>query len=225
MDPPLLVRALQLAAARAGAEFQSAYVRRVVHEGGRVSAVELEGDTVAAPSVVVAAGSWSSLVDGAGLPARAVRPMRGQMVELETRPPPLQRVVFAPGGYLVPRNDGRVLVGSTMELVGFRKDVTVAGLERLLSLAKRVVPALAEAPVRRFWANFRPYTDDHLPFIGKTPIEGLFLATGHFRNGILLTPITADSIAALVTNNAPPIDLSLFDVTRLDVRRDQHEAL
>jgi glycine oxidase len=214
VDPPLLVRALQLAAARAGAEFASAYVRRVTHDGSRVTGVELEGDHLAASHVVVAAGSWSGLVEGAALPARAVRPMRGQIVELETRPPPLDRVLFAAGGYLVPRADGRLLVGSTMELVGFRKEVTARGLESLLALARRALPALADAPVRRFWANFRPYTEDHLPILGPTPIQGLHLATGHFRNGILLAPVTAEAIAALVATGSTDIDLAPFSVSR-----------
>jgi glycine oxidase len=236
VDPPLLTRALQLAAARAGAEFASAYVRRIRHDGERVSAVEIEGDPIAAELVIVAAGSWSGLVDGAGLPPRAVRPMRGQMVELETRPAPFQRVLFfhaeaaprgtglaaareepqaAPGGYLVARADGRICVGSTMESVGFRKEVTAAGLASLLALAQHAVPHLADAPVRRFWAGFRPVTDDRLPFLGPTPIRGLHLATGHFRNGILLAPITADAVAAAACGEAPPIDLAPFAVTRL----------
>ncbi|MSP63291.1 MAG: glycine oxidase ThiO [Myxococcales bacterium] len=215
LDPPLFVRALQLAAARAGAEFQSAHVRRVLHDGQQARGVDIEGETVESPIVVVAAGSWSGLVDGAALPARAVRPMRGQMVELETRPSPIGHVLCAPGGYLVARSDGRIVVGSTMELVGFRKEVTAIGLETLCALARRVVPSLAEAPVRRFWAGFRPFTDDHLPFIGPTPIAGLHLATGHFRNGILLTPITADAVAAVIAGDEPPIDLTPFSITRL----------
>jgi glycine oxidase len=219
VDPPRFVRALALAAARAGAEFVTAYVRRVVHDGERVFGVEVEGERIDSARVVVAAGSWSSLVEGALLGPQAVRPMRGQLVELETRPPPLAHIVCLGGrergGYLVPRPDGRVLVGSTMELVGFRKDVTAAGLESLLGLARRTVPSLSGAPVRGFWANFRPSTGDGLPFLGATPIAGLFLATGHFRNGILLTPVTADALAAVMCDEAPPIDLAPFSIARL----------
>jgi glycine oxidase len=216
VDPPLLVRALQLAAARAGAEFVSSYVRHIAHEGGRVRAVELESERVDTGVVVIAAGSWSSLVEGAGLPSRAVRPMRGQMVELETRPAPFSRVLFGAGGYLVARSDGRVVAGSTMELAGFRKEVTAAGLESLLAMVRKNVPALGDAPVRRFWAGFRPFTDDHLPFLGPTAIDGLHLATGHFRNGILLTPITADAVAAAIAGEKPPIDLAPFSIARLE---------
>ncbi len=217
VDPPQLMRALQLAAARAGAEFATAYVRRVHHDGITVRGVDVEGETIESPIVVVAAGSWSGLVDGAALPARAVRPIRGQMVELETRPAPFQHVLFGHAGYLVARSDGRIAVGSTMEEVGFRKEVTAAGLERLLRMACRLVPALAEAPVRRFWAGFRPATEDRLPFLGPTPIRGLHLATGHLRNGILLTPITADAVVAAIVGEPPPIDLAPFSVARLAV--------
>ena len=215
VDPPLLVKALQFAAARAGAVFRAAYVRRVLHDGQQVRGVDVEGETLPAEAVVVAAGSWSALVEGAALPAFAVRPMRGQMVELLTRPPLLSHIVFAPGGYLVPRPDGRLLVGSTMELVGFRKEVTAAGLERLLALAQRVAPALADAQVGRFWAGFRPFTEDRLPILGPTAIAGLHLATGHFRNGILLTPISAEAIAAVVAGDPSPVDLTPFSVNRL----------
>ena len=95
-------------------------------------------------------------------------------------------------GYLVPRRDGTVLAGSTVEMVGFRKEVTVGGLAQILGLARTLVPALGDAPVTGSWSNFRPYTEDHLPVLGHTPVRGLVLATGHFRNGILLAPITAE---------------------------------
>ena len=215
IDPPKLVYALQLAAARAGAEFISAEVRRICHDGQRVEGVALAGETIESPIVVVAAGAWSALVDGAALPAGAVRPVRGQMVELAAPSELVSRILFAPGGYLVPRSDGRIAVGSTSEEVGFRKEVTVAGLASLLALAQRMVPALAGAPVRRFWAGFRPATDDLLPLLGPTLIRGLHLATGHFRNGILLAPITAEAVVAAIAGERPPIDLAPFSVARL----------
>lgn len=218
IDPPRLVRALQLAATRAGATYRTAYVRRVLHDGARVEGVAVEGEAIRSPRVIVAAGSWSGLVEGAELPPRAVRPVRGQIVELFARVPPLAHVVFAHGprrGYLVPRADGRVLVGSTMEEVGFRKEVTVAGMAHLLDLARAVVPSLGEAQVTGSWSNFRPATDDKRPLLGATPVAGLLLATGHFRNGILLTPITADAVAAAALGEAPPVDLAPFSVARL----------
>lgn len=216
VEPRSYLRALALAAAGAGARFSSgAYVRRVVSDGRRVAGVELEGEVIAARHVVIAAGSWSSLIDGADLPPRAVRPMRGQIAKLETRPPAIHGTVTCRAGYLVGRADGSILAGSTMELVGYDKRVTAGGLRHVLDVAIRLAPALADAPVTETWANFRPVTDDELPILGPTDIEGLLLATGHFRNGILLSPITADIITELVVSGRTTIDLSTFRRARL----------
>jgi glycine oxidase len=211
-----LARALAQAAAVAGARFlQGRYVRRVLSEGGRVAGVELDGEVLPAGTVVLAAGSWSGLVDGGGVPAPAVRPARGQMVAIETRPPLFRHVLVAYGrGYLVPRNDGIALAGSTLEMVGYRKEVTVAGLADILGLARALVPELGERPVVETWSNFRPYTPDKLPVLGRTAIDGLVLATGHHRYGILLTPITAAAIADLVVAGQANVDLNPFSVAR-----------
>ncbi|HVZ72087.1 MAG TPA: glycine oxidase ThiO [Polyangia bacterium] len=211
-----LARAFSQAAALAGARFlQGRYVRRVVVERGVATGVELDGEAIQAGAVVVAAGSWSGLVEGTGLSSQVIRPARGQLVSIETRPPIFRHVVSVHGrGYLVPRPDGTVIAGSTVEMAGFRKEVTVGGLAQILTLARTLVPALADAPVTASWSNFRPYTEDHLPLLGLTPVHGLVLATGHYRNGILLAPVTAEAIAALVETGASPIDLAPFSVTR-----------
>jgi glycine oxidase len=117
-------------------------------------------------------------------------------------------------GYLVPRRDGTVLAGSTVEMAGFRKEVTVGGLAQILGMARALVPALGDAPVTGTWSNFRPYTEDHLPVLGLTPVRGLVLATGHFRNGILLAPVTAEAIASLVATGSSDVDLTPFSVAR-----------
>jgi glycine oxidase len=211
VEPRAYLRALALAAAGAGARFMTgAHVRRVVHDGPRVAGVEVEGELVAARTVVVAAGSWSALVEGGDLPPRSVRPMRGQIAQLETRPPAIRGTIVCASGYVVGRADGRVLAGSTMELVGYEKQVTAGGLHHVLDVALRLAPGLASAPVTETWANFRPATDDELPFIGPTQHEGLLVATGHFRNGILLSPITADLIAELVVRGRTSLDLGPF---------------
>jgi glycine oxidase len=210
-----LARAFSQAAAGAGARFLTGrYVRRVLVDKGAVTGVELDGDLLPAAVVVVAAGSWSGLVEGAGVPPTVVRPARGQLVSIETRPPLFRHVVSAPGGYLVPRRDGTVLAGSTVEMVGFRKEVTVGGLATILTLARMLIPGLGDAPVTGSWSNFRPYTEDHLPVLGATGVRGLVLATGHFRNGILLAPITAWAIAELIATGKSPIDLAPFAIAR-----------
>ena len=211
-----LARAFSQAAAGAGARFLTGrYVRRVCIEGGAATGIELDGEVLRAGTVVVAAGSWSGLVEGAGVPATVVRPARGQLVSIETRPPLFRHVIAVQGrGYLVPRRDGTVLAGSTVEMAGFRKEVTVGGLAAILTLARTLVPALSDAPVTGSWSNFRPFTEDHLPVLGATPVRGLVLATGHFRNGILLAPITAEAIAELVATGRSAIDLAPFSLSR-----------
>lgn len=216
VDPRPLARGLSLAAAQAGVKFVTGYVRGVAQAHGAVTGVDHEHGRLDAPAVVLAAGSWSALVPGAGLAARAVRPVRGQMVALETRPPLFSRVVFSARGYLVPRPDGRILAGSTMEEAGFEKAVTADGLARILALALEIAPGLARAPFAEAWSNFRPATPDSLPILGESPaVKGLFYATGHYRNGILLAPVTADAVAALVLRRAPPVELAAFSPARL----------
>ena len=219
VDPRLLGRALYIAAARAGVRFVNGQVRRVAVEGGRAAGVEHEAGRIEAEAVVLAAGSWSLQVEGHGLPAGAVRPVRGQMAVLDTRPPLLSRVIFSEKGYVVPRGDGRVLCGSTMEEVGFEKAVTASGLLHVLGLACEIAPRLSGAPFVECWSNFRPATPDGSPILGPGTLPGLFYATGHFRNGILLTPITAEAVSAVVRGERPPVDLVPFSPARLAPRR------
>jgi glycine oxidase len=215
LDPRLLGRAVYVAAARAGATFLTGQVLRLVTEGGRAAGVEHATGRIDADTVVLAAGSWSMQVEGHGLPAGAVRPVRGQIALLDTRPPLLSRVVFSGHGYVVPRADGRVLCGSTMEEVGFEKAVTAGGLRHVLDVAIGIAPALERAPVVETWSNFRPASPDGEPILGAGSVPGLLYATGHTRNGILLAPVTADAIAAAALGRPPPVDLAPFSPARL----------
>ncbi len=215
LDPRSLARAVYVAAARAGASFLTGQVRRIVAEGGRAVAVDHESGRIEAGAVVLAAGSWSLQVEGHGLPAGSVRPVRGQIAVLDTRPPLLSRAIFSGHGYVVPRPDGRILCGSTMEEVGFEKAVTAGGLRHVLGVAIGIAPALEQAPVVETWSNFRPASPDGEPILGPGTVAGLLYATGHTRNGILLAPVTADAIAAAILGRPPPVDLAPFSPARL----------
>ncbi len=146
---------------------------------------------------MIAAGAWSSQIT---LPRPvAIRPVRGQIVALRTVPPVLRRTTWGPRVYLVPRTDGLLLIGSTMEEVGFRPEVTAGAVHRLLALAARVVPSLDDAAVEGFQVGLRPASADGHPVIGPDPeVQGLVWATGHLRNGVLLAPETAEMVAATI---------------------------
>lgn len=228
ITPRLLFRAVQLAALEAGVTFKTgAIVRRVLTEssegrpgterggesggGRRVTGVALDGaEPLVADRVVVAAGSWTSLIDGLPTNQAPVIPARGQLVELFSERVPLRRLVFGRGVYLIPRADGHTLVGSTLEFVGFKKAVTAGGMSDLLSSALALVPELTNAEVTASWSNFRPYTKDQLPLLGSPGIEGLVIASGHYRNGILLAPVTAEVVTALCFGRKPSLDLAAF---------------
>lgn len=199
VDAARLVTAVVQAAARAGVRFRAGVAaRRIAIERKRAKGVETDEGLIEGDTVVLCAGAWSGLIEqGLGDPS-SVRPARGQIVELTTCPTPIRSVVFAHGGYLVPRADGRVLVGSTLEFVGYRRGVTADGVAKLLGVATRTVPSLGEAELTRTWSNFRPYTEDRTPILGMRGVEGLVLATGHHRSGIVLAPVTAEIVRDLV---------------------------
>jgi glycine oxidase len=211
LDPRALLAALRVAAAKSGAEFRSgSFVKRVALDAGRAIGVELDsGELVRGSHVVLAAGSWTSLLTSAATETRVV-PARGQIVELKTSVPLLESVVFGPDCYLVPRADGRLLIGSTLEFVGFRRGVTAGAVAKLLRAALRLVPALHDAELSDSWSSFRPYTADELPLLGPSLTPGLVFMSGHYRNGILLAPISAAIVAACVLGKKPPLDLRPF---------------
>ncbi len=206
VDAQRLPDALWACARAAGVRLVIGEARQLVLRGGGVAGVGGDGRSLEAGGVVVAAGAHASLIEGVGLAPDAIRPIRGQIVSLEAAPG-FGAAVFGAGCYLAPKPDGRLLVGSTMEEVGFDKRVTGEGVRRLLERAARLCPALHDAPVGALWAGLRPATRDGLPALGPVPgVPGLHLAVGLLRNGILLTPVTAEILAASVLGRA--VDLA-----------------
>ena len=175
-------------------------------------------ETIAAAHVVVCAGAWSSRVEGAGVGVDDVYPVRGQMLELRADRATLRTTLHGNGGYLVPRDDGRVIVGSTMERVGFEKAVTACGIAKLLACAISLIPALGDAVLSSTWCGLRPATRDGLPLLGETAVPGLWLNTGHFRNGILLAAISGEAVADLVDGRAPRVEVAPFSPLRGSAR-------
>lgn len=218
VDPPRVLSAFVRAAERYGARFTSgAAVRGLVRRGDRITGVETDQGIVEAEHIVLAAGAWTSLVPG--LPralVTAVRPVRGQLVRAELRAPIARRIVFAEHAYLVSRPDGRVVCGATMEEAGFAKEVTLGAVGALASRALAVMPGLAAARFAEADVSFRPASIDGLPLVGPSGLDGLWLATGHFRSGILLAPSTASMIASMLTDAASPCDVAPFDPRRLE---------
>jgi glycine oxidase len=217
VDPPHVLRALVQSAERSGARFTSgAAVTGLARRGDRIVGVETDHGVVDADHVILAAGAWTSRVPG--LPrvlASAVSPVRGQLLRAELRAPIVRHILYSEAGYIVPRPDGRVVIGATMEEAGFTKEVTLGAVATLSAHATRIVPALASARFVEADVSFRPASIDGLPLIGRTALDGLWLATGHFRNGILLAPATATMIASLITDSTPAHDPRPFDPRRL----------
>jgi len=143
-----------------------------------------------------------------------VRPAKGQMAALRADDLKMERVLWSEKIYLVPRNDGRILAGATIEYAGFDKRTTAGGIERILSAAIDLAPDLANARIEETWAGLRPDSPDHLPILGPTDIDGLLMATGHFRSGILLAPITARLVREWIVEQRASVDWDRFSPLR-----------
>jgi glycine oxidase len=214
VDPRRLTEALAVAARAAGVELrEQAEVSEIVVDSDQVVGVKTaDGATLEAEQVVIAAGVWSGGIRG--LPDAAcvpVHPVKGQILRLHdpTGPGLISRVLRTPGGYLVPRGDGRYVLGATMEEKGFDTTVTVGAAFDLLRDVTEVIPGLSELVIDEFIAGLRPATRDGLPVIGPGAVAGLHWAVGHFRNGILLAPVTADIVVAdLLGQDRPAIAAS-----------------
>jgi glycine oxidase len=207
-----LVTAYALAAAarrvtvRTGAE-----VERILVEDGRARGVLVDGEALEADAVLLAAGAWSGAL-AASLGARLpVGPVRGQMLAVSNVPPLLTHVIHGDDIYLVPRPSGELLVGATVEHAGFARAVTPDGLGGLIAEAVALVPEIGRRPITRTWCGFRPWAPDGQPVLGPWPdVAGLFAATGHYRNGILLAPVTAALLTRCIVDGETPPSLTPF---------------
>lgn len=214
VDNRALVRALWTAADSLGVDLRDGITVQAIQQQQRqVIGIQTSAGVIRAEHYILAAGAWSNEL----LPI-PVSPKKGQM--LSVRVPEgnygvlnLQRVLFAPDIYIVPRRDGRILIGATSEEVGFTPYNTPAGIQVLLERATRLYPQLQQYPVQEFWWGFRPATPDELPILGSSPCQNLTLATGHYRNGILLAPVTAQLIADFVLEQLDPL-LTHFNYSR-----------
>jgi glycine oxidase len=224
VDNRALTQAVLEAARKSGAEiFANRKVQGIWREKDRCAGLQVENEKVSAKWTVVAAGSFSANI--AGVDAYApVRPAKGQMVSLRVERLKIERVLWSDKIYLVPRNDGRILAGATVEYVGFDKKVTAGGLRKILDAAIELAPDMAHAQVEETWAGLRPDSPDHLPILGPTEIDGLLIATGHFRSGILLTPVTARLIHEWITEQSVTMDWERFSPLRFVEARKETTA-
>jgi len=178
-------------------------VESLIIEENSVRGVETSCGRIECPVAVIAAGSWTSFIKSSS-PCKIpeIEPVRGQMICLEAKPQLTRHVIYSPRGYLVPRRDGRLLAGSTSEHVGFAKYITAGGIGTILRNALEISPAIANLPIVDAWAGLRPKPADGLPVLGRCDeIDGLFYATGHYRNGILLAPLTGELISEAIISS------------------------
>ena len=218
VDPRALASALLVAAASVGVTLSPVVnVISLALEGRKcVGVVTSRGEILRAPHVVLAAGCWSSQIPEVA-PYAQVHPVRGQMLALRHFGARIRRALRSERGYIVPRNlesPQTLVLGSTLENAGYEKRVTAGGVEKILSVATDLVPELSQAELIDTWSGLRPGTPDQLPILGEAGIEGLVFATGHYRSGILLAPITAKLVGEWITERRTSLDWEAFSPLR-----------
>jgi glycine oxidase len=228
VNPRSLTAAVIDAVQRRGVEIRSGCaVSALVHENNLCVGVIAAREKIAAKFVVVAAGCYSAGVapdDDLLSQFVPTRPVRGQMIALRPKGLNLRHVLRSEQGYIVPRSDGRAVAGSTLENAGFDKHTTPGGLQQILRAVVELAPTLAEAEFLETWAGLRPGTPDDLPILGPTGIEGLLIATGHYRNGILLAPVTAKLLCEWITRGHTAFNAEMFSPLRF-TREKSHGAI
>jgi glycine oxidase len=217
VDNRRLGRALAAACVARGVRFEERAGHVAVEaDARRVRGVPGPSGFIGATAIVNATGAWAGELQGVPPDARVpVTPVKGQMLALALPRGLMRRVVWVPGAYLVPRDDGRLLIGATMEDAAFDGRVTAGGVRALLDAALAAAPALADLALVETWTGLRPGSHDGFPYLGATPLEGYFVAAGHHRNGVLLTPATALAVADAVEGKPPAPDVAPLSMARL----------
>ncbi len=225
VDNRQLVLALREAFLRAGGTLhEETAVDAIDIEGGQAKGILVAGERHEADMVLLAAGAWSYDIDGVPPAARPpVRPLKGQMLSLQMEPraPIMDHVLWGPGIYIVPRRDGTLILGATVEEKGFDADLTAGGVFRLLEAAWEILPQIEELPIKEMWVGFRPTSRDDAPILGPTPVDGLVVATGHHRNGVLLAPLTIDAVSAFMLDGTLLKSIEPFGIDRFAVRQNR----
>jgi len=217
---PRLVKALHASLHRRGIDFREyTEVLRLRVHGGAVTGVETSRGAINARRVLIAAGAWSARLTPPSCAPVAIQPVRGQIIVFKAAPGLLRRIILCRGDYLIPRRDGRVLVGSTLEIAGFDKSTTTEAREQLEAHAIAWVPALREYPIENHWSGLRPGAPAGIPYVGEHPgVSGLFFNTGHFRCGLVLSPASAQLAADLILGRPPALAPEAYavDAIRID---------
>jgi glycine oxidase len=220
-----LVTALSLASQQAGVRLVTdTTVTSLNISHGKIFGVVTTRGSIATDNVVVAGGAWISMLGAPdkALPDIGIEPVRGQMLCFDANPPVTRHVIYSPRGYIVPRRDGRLLAGSTTEFAGFDSRVTAAGIQSITNAAMEICPVVSRLSLAASWAGLRPRAADGLPVLGPcAEIAGVFYATGHYRNGILLAPLTGEILASAITSGGIDPALEMFSPNRFG--RDELE--
>jgi glycine oxidase len=222
LDNRAFTEAVLKAAQRIGVKiFAGNGAKAIWKENGRCKGLILQNGQVEAKSTIIAAGCFSAQIEGVAAYA-PVFPAKGQMIALRCETVEIRRVLWLEHTYLVPRNDGRIIAGSTIERTGFDRNVTAGGIKKILSEVLQLAPGLEKAQIEETWAGLRPDSPDHLPILGPTDLDGLLIATGHFRSGILLAPITARLMREWICSQTVSVDWERFSPLRfLEAPRKQ----
>lgn len=212
-NPRLVAALAQDLRARGVRIAENTEVTHILTKKDRISGVRTQYSEIAAENVVISCGAWSAaLVKELGMDLE-VLPVRGQMLLYRTQPGLIQRIILADGHYAIPRRDGHVLVGSTMEEVGFDKTVTDEARDDLHLAAQTLAPALADAELVRHWAGLRPSSPTGVPYIGRHPkVSGLYINAGHYRNGVVMAPASARLLADIILERPAAVDPGPYDL-------------